>query len=123
MSHPEAVPASVGQRVELECEASGVPKPSYLWFKGREPLPEHTACCLCIEKVSLSDAGQYCCRASNAVNIEFSNWAEIKVNQPKVLRPGTRKSLHFHFMVYWLDYVTMMSLYCYLQRSFLEHRM
>ena len=101
VSHPDAVPASVGQTVVLECEASGVPKPSYLWFKGREPLPEHTTCQLHIEKISLADAGQYCCRASNPVNIEFSNWAEIKVNQPKVLRPGTRKSFHFQYVVAW----------------------
>lgn len=87
---PEAVPVSVGQPVELECEASGVPKPSYLWFKGREPLPKHTTCRLTIEKVTLDDAGQYCCRASNEVNIVFSSWAEIKVTQPKVLRHGTR---------------------------------
>ncbi len=37
----------------------------------------------------------------------FSSWAEIKVNQPKVLRPGTRKWLDsFTFS----DDVMMMSL-------------
>ena len=91
MVQPEAVPASLGQTVVLECEATGVPKPSYLWFKGRDPLPTQTTCRLCIDKVTPEDAGMYICRASNEVNIEFSCWAEIKVNQPKVLRPGTRK--------------------------------
>ena len=92
---PEAVPASLDQTVVLECEATGVPKPSYLWFKGREPLPEYTTCRLCIDKVRMEDAGMYICRASNEVNIVFSSWAEIKVNRPKVLRPETRKCFQF----------------------------
>ena len=100
---PEAVPASVGQTVILECEATGVPKPSYLWFKGRDPLPTQTTCRLSIEKVTPEDAGMYICRASNEVNIEFSCWAEIKVNQPKVLRPGTRKYMYMYMcMCMWL---------------------
>lgn len=32
-----------GQRLELSCEATGVPQPNFLWFKEREPLPSQTS--------------------------------------------------------------------------------
>ena len=37
---------------------------------------------LVLEKVSKSDDGSYCCRASNDLNIVFSNWVEVSVQQP-----------------------------------------
>lgn len=40
---PEAKPAVVGQKLVLDCEASGVPQPKFLWFKEREPLPTQTS--------------------------------------------------------------------------------
>lgn len=122
-SHPEARPAVEGQRLELSCEATGVPQPNFLWFKEREPLPSHTSnkytnssvfmhtikcymcftvlpvalprvfsrkvlisffphCRLVIEKVSQDNEGNYCCRASNEVSTEFSNWVEVTVHKP-----------------------------------------
>lgn len=39
-------------------------------------------CRLIIEKVSVSDEGNYCCRASNDLSLEFSNWVEVSVHQP-----------------------------------------
>ena len=105
----------------LECEASGVPCPKFLWFKEREPLPNQTSSRylhisvaitklkvnvmlfiklfvylwfkghaaidfflyrLVIERVSVSDEGNYCCRASNDVNIVFSHWVMVAVHEP-----------------------------------------
>ena len=40
---PEACPAVEGQQLVLECAASGVPQPKFLWFKEREPLPSQTS--------------------------------------------------------------------------------
>jgi len=84
--HPEAAPAVIGQKFILECAATGVPAPMYLWFKERTPLPDHKSCKLVIEKVGKDDAGMYCCRATNDVNVVFSNWAEVKVQKPSILR-------------------------------------
>jgi hypothetical protein len=79
---PEAKPAVVGQRLVLECEASGVPQAKFLWFKERAPLPGQTSNRLVLEKVSKADEGSYCCRASNDLNLVFSNWVEVTVQQP-----------------------------------------
>ena len=63
-----------------------MPAPSYLWFKERTPLPDNKSCQLVIDKVGKDDAGMYCCRATNNVNVVFSNWAEVKVQKPSILR-------------------------------------
>ena len=97
---PEAKPAVLGQKLVLECAATGTPSPKFLWFREREPLPSQTSnryiqsmhttspilCQPCIrlviEKVSFSDEGNYCCRASNDLNNVFSNWVEVSVQKP-----------------------------------------
>lgn len=43
MKQPEARPAVAGQKLVLECEASGVPQPKFLWFRERDPLPAQTS--------------------------------------------------------------------------------
>ena len=40
------------------------------------------SCRLVIEKASVTDEGNYCCRASNNLSIVFSNWVEVSVHQP-----------------------------------------
>ena len=72
----------LGQRLELECRAEGVPRPSYLWYRGKVPLKEQCSPKLIIEKVSKNDAGVYTCRAGNNFNFVFSNWAEVMVQNP-----------------------------------------
>lgn len=64
-SHPEARPAVEGQRLELSCEATGVPQPNFLWFKEREPLPSQTS-----NKYTTS----LCVHAHNQVLYVYSLW-------------------------------------------------
>lgn len=82
IKHPRATPVMVGQRLELECRAEGVPRPSYQWYRGKIPLKEQCSAKLIIENVSKGDAGVYTCRTGNNFNIVFSNWAEVKVQSP-----------------------------------------
>lgn len=86
LQHPQAAPAVLGQQLVLEAEATGVPQPEYLWFKERTPLPDQTARTLLIEHVTKEHEGTYVCRATNEVNVAFSNWAEVKVQKPSILR-------------------------------------
>ena len=86
---PEATPGVEGQQLVLECRATGVPKPNFLWFKEPDtPLPEHTSDTLVIPHLAKGDAGRYCCRAENEVNTVFSPWVEVKVQKPHILNNG-----------------------------------
>ncbi len=53
---------------------------------GREPLGEQVGNVLVIDRVAMEDAAMYICRVSNDVNTLFSNWAEVIVQKPSVLR-------------------------------------
>ena len=86
---PEATPGVEGEQLVLECVATGVPAPSFLWFKDpRVPLPDQTSSNLVIPRLSKQDAGRYCCRAQNEVNVVFSAWVEVKVQKPGILLSG-----------------------------------
>ncbi len=86
---PDATPGVEGQKLQLECKATGVPAPSYMWFKDpREPLPDQTSDTLVIPQLRQEDAGKYCCRVQNGVNIVFSAWVEVKVQKPSILQAG-----------------------------------
>jgi len=89
VQQPDATPGVEGQKLQLECKATGVPSPNYMWFKNpQEPLPDHTSDTLVLPKLRQEDAGKYCCRAQNGVNVVFSAWVEVKVLKPAVLQPG-----------------------------------
>lgn len=86
---PEATPGVEGQQLILECRATGVPKPNFLWFKApNTPLPEQCSDQLILSCLTKEDSTKYCCRAENEVNTVFSAWVEIKVQKPHIVRNG-----------------------------------
>lgn len=90
--HPEATPGVEGQQLTLECRATGVPSPTFLWFKApKTPLPDQASDTLRISHLSKEDAGKYCCRAENEGNTVFSAWVEVKVQKPHILKNGMFK--------------------------------
>lgn len=83
-THPRSVPVLEGEGVVLECLGEGVPPPTYMWFKGREPLPDQRSSKLELNPVTREHAGHYICRAMNDYGTAFSNYAEVKVQTPMV---------------------------------------
>lgn len=69
---PRVMKAKVGYRIDLPCNAQGIPSPRITWFKDQHPIlidnrqyavaPDGT---LSISQVLLSDSGIYRCVASN----------------------------------------------------------
>ena len=51
IKQPVSTPVMIGQKVELECRAEGVPRPKYMWFKGQTPLMDQRGPRLVIENV------------------------------------------------------------------------
>ena len=74
----------VGQKLKLECEASGDPAPQVKWKKDGSPQipraklesPGNTT--LVIESVILEDSGIYYCEVHNRVGVgSFRSWVTI----------------------------------------------
>uniref|UniRef100_A0A452IZR1 Ig-like domain-containing protein n=1 Tax=Gopherus agassizii TaxID=38772 RepID=A0A452IZR1_9SAUR len=69
---PQVMKVQVGHRVDIPCNAEGIPPPTVTWFKGRNTMlidggqyisnPDGT---LSISKIQISDSGIYKCVASN----------------------------------------------------------
>ncbi|XP_064793489.1 hemicentin-1-like [Oncorhynchus masou masou] len=84
--------ANEGVAITMSCESSGVPKPTVVWSKGREPLPRDRSSpqsdpdgFLHILNPTADDAGIYICTATSAVGYTSR---EIKLNvntKPKLV--------------------------------------
>uniref|UniRef100_A0A8C3SN85 Ig-like domain-containing protein n=1 Tax=Chelydra serpentina TaxID=8475 RepID=A0A8C3SN85_CHESE len=69
---PRVMKVQVGHRVDISCNAQGIPPPTVTWFKGRNTMLidggqyiSNLDGTLSISKVQLSDSGIYKCVASN----------------------------------------------------------
>ncbi|XP_045075189.1 hemicentin-2-like, partial [Coregonus clupeaformis] len=84
--------ANEGMAITLSCESSGVPKPTVVWSKGREPLPRDRSSpqsdpdgFLHILNPTAEDAGIYICTATSAVGYT-SREIQLSVNtKPKIV--------------------------------------
>uniref|UniRef100_A0A8C7CSJ9 Hemicentin-2 n=1 Tax=Oncorhynchus kisutch TaxID=8019 RepID=A0A8C7CSJ9_ONCKI len=81
--------ANEGVAITLSCESSGVPKPTIVWSKGREPLPRDMSSAqsdndgyLHILNPTAEDAGIYICTATSAVGYA-SREIQLSVNSKR----------------------------------------
>ncbi|XP_033109942.1 limbic system-associated membrane protein-like [Anneissia japonica] len=90
-SHPVSeLVTVVGNAVEIACQASGDPPPTFSWtFNGRI-LDNENLNTLHIQKVSTFDSGVYVCHASNEVTSVQSLECKLIVEYPPVItrHPG-----------------------------------
>jgi mucosa-associated lymphoid tissue lymphoma translocation protein 1 len=99
VKQPESRPISVGERLELVCEGSGVPRPEYLWFKADihgnpYPMTGHKSSRLVLEEVKKEDSGRYCCRVMNKYHQDFTRWIEVVAKEPQGLNGTVLPNIH-----------------------------
>ncbi|XP_038853583.1 hemicentin-1-like [Salvelinus namaycush] len=91
--------ANEGVAITLSCESSGVPKPTIVWSKGREPLPRDMSSAqsdndgyLHILNPTAEDAGIYICTATSAVGYA-SREIQLSVNtKPKIVGVSSQEN-------------------------------
>lgn len=64
-SFPEVVTVRSGESVQLQCDATGPPKPDVYWTKGSTRVGNSTSAILKIANASQQDSGIYRCHAVN----------------------------------------------------------
>ncbi len=83
-SHPQHSIKPVGSTINLTAAFSGNTT-HFQWFKNGYPIPNSNTATLVIDPVSISDEGDYWCRAFNGPEA----WAETITAAVTVLTPGT----------------------------------
>ena len=86
-SQPTNLLLNLGDPANFSVTASGVPTPSYQWFKNGTLIPGATATNYSIASVAYTDKGAYSVLISNAAGTVTSVGAVLAVNSPMVGTP------------------------------------
>ncbi|CAL8251670.1 unnamed protein product [Boreogadus saida] len=88
--------ANEGAAVSLSCEATGFPRPTVVWTKGRQPLPRDSSLLqtdpsshLHLPRPTAQDAGLYICTATSPVGYA-SREIQLSVNTLPTINGGVR---------------------------------
>ncbi|KAL5460632.1 hypothetical protein EMCRGX_G034090 [Ephydatia muelleri] len=88
VTQPENCDLDVGTELKLHCKAQCTYPLQYQWFKGREPLVKSNNSTYSVQRVELSDTGQYTCRVRNPTigdpkkAFVFSRTVQVTVHPP-----------------------------------------
>ena len=80
-SRQDDVDIELGQDILLACFGTGVPTPSYQWYKNRVPIQNAESDIYVIFSASTADNGLYSCELFSYVNRSFQDIAEIYTYQ------------------------------------------
>lgn len=89
--HPVSQSKQVGESVTFAVSATGIPAPTYQWYKGGVSISGQTNDTYTISSVSLSDSGTFYAVATNSEGSDQSDSAVLVVTptpQPSVPAPG-----------------------------------
>ncbi|XP_059503813.1 hemicentin-1 isoform X2 [Stegostoma tigrinum] len=92
---PRVIKVQAGQRIDIPCDASGVPSPTITWYKGSNNIlldnKQHSVDAegtLIIEKAQLTDDGVYKCVVKNVAGQDEVN-TTVQVHEPPTVEdPG-----------------------------------
>ncbi|XP_064245177.1 mucosa-associated lymphoid tissue lymphoma translocation protein 1 homolog isoform X2 [Passer domesticus] len=77
--NPREQRVEVGQPLQLQCAAMGVPAPSYQWYRNGNLLEQQKRKKLWISHTKVSDSGTYLCCASNSHGEHWTNAVDVHV--------------------------------------------
>ncbi|NXS25441.1 MALT1 protein, partial [Mystacornis crossleyi] len=83
--NPSEQRVELGQPLQLQCAAMGVPAPSYQWYRNGNLLEQQNRKKLWITHAKVSDSGTYLCCASNSHGEHWTNAVDVHIgeqNQP-----------------------------------------
>jgi hypothetical protein len=90
--HPASQLVDQYDTATLEANASGVPTPTWQWYKGGVLMSGETSRTLTIYSVAASDAGTYTATATNSQGAATTNGAVLTVNTPIPTPPSSAAS-------------------------------
>ncbi|NWZ15499.1 MALT1 protein, partial [Agelaius phoeniceus] len=79
--NPQEQRVEVGQPLQLQCAAMGVPAPSYQWYRNGNLLEQQKRKKLQITHTRLSDSGTYLCCASNSHGEHWSSAVDVHIGE------------------------------------------
>ena len=77
--HPSNATVSIASSINLNCMATGVPTPSYSWYKDGELIEGETESSLNIPEAQPEHRGVYTCEAKNVEGVATSSQAFISI--------------------------------------------
>ncbi|XP_021409844.2 mucosa-associated lymphoid tissue lymphoma translocation protein 1 homolog isoform X1 [Lonchura striata] len=77
--NPREQRVEVGQPLQLQCAAMGVPAPSYQWYRNGNLLEQQKRKKLWIAHTKVSDSGTYLCCASNSRGEHWTNAVDVHI--------------------------------------------
>nr|XP_030137020.3 mucosa-associated lymphoid tissue lymphoma translocation protein 1 homolog [Taeniopygia guttata] len=77
--NPREQRVEVGQPLQLQCAAMGVPAPSYQWYRNGNLLEQQKRKKLWIAHTKVSDSGTYLCCASNSHGEHWTNAVDVHI--------------------------------------------
>ncbi|NXB24210.1 MALT1 protein, partial [Rhagologus leucostigma] len=83
--NPSKQQVEVGQPLQLQCAAMGVPAPSYQWYRNGNLLEQQKRKKLWIAHTKVSDSGTYLCCASNSHGEHWTNAVDIHIGGGEVI--------------------------------------
>ncbi|NWY33637.1 MALT1 protein, partial [Pheucticus melanocephalus] len=91
--NPQEQQVELGQPLQLQCAAMGVPAPSYQWYRNGNLLEQQKRKKLRITHTRVSDSGTYLCCASNSHGEHWSNAVDVHIGE--ILPPAEHLQLFF----------------------------
>ena len=92
-SQPVSSTLQAGQTFTVSVSATGVPSPSYQWYKGNTAINGATSSSYQINSVASTDSGSYFVVVSNSVGSITSNTATLTLLAPRLSNLSVRTAL------------------------------